>query len=375
MAQCSSLARRMCVSLTVAAFLAGCQAGEDRVSPIKSDEVVLFYPTFARQEEGGQSWRLSVHGSIYEPEGRSLSRAVFVRLLRETLGRDLSQEEARVLDGRVRLFLVDAERDKTIAVRLGEGVYEIGTSGADGHFRGEIALSAQQVTQLLPSGQPTEGWLEFAAVTRPGDRRAFGGRAQLIGETGLSIVSDIDDTIKISQVRERKELLANTFVRPFAAVPGMTELYQSLAEAKAVFHYVSASPWQLFLPLEQFCRESGFPAGTFHLKYVRFTDSTVFNLFGSQEDYKSGEIEGLLKAFPRRRFVLIGDTGEQDPEIFAALARKHGDRIVAIYVRNVTQEAPQGERLQRAFRDLPPAQWTLFDEPAGLREKVLALTK
>jgi phosphatidate phosphatase APP1 len=81
----------------------------------------------------------------------------------------------------------------------------------------------------------------------------------LIGPKGLSVVSDIDDTIKISSVTVKEELMANTFFRPWRAVPGMAALYQQWGQEGAVFHYVSNSPWPLETVLEFFLSGKGSP--------------------------------------------------------------------------------------------------------------------
>jgi phosphatidate phosphatase APP1 len=117
-------------------------------------------------------------------------------------------------------------------------------------------------------------------------------------------------------------------------------------------------------------RDAGFPAGTFHLKPVRFGDSSMLDLVGPQEAYKTGQIESLFKAFPRRGFVLIGDSGEQDPEIYGSLARKHGEQVRAIWIRNVTQETADNARCQAAFQGLARNRWLLFRDATELHERV-----
>ena len=109
-------------------------------------------------------------------------------------------------------------------------------------------------------------------MTPAGDDRRFEGQVQLLGRTGISIVSDIDDTIKISEVPVRKELLANTFLRDFKAVPGMSEAYRQWVAAGASLHYVSASPWQLYSALSEFMEQQKFPKGSFHLRLFRLKD-------------------------------------------------------------------------------------------------------
>ena len=90
-----------------------------------------------------------------------------------------------------------------------------------------------------------DGWLRYRADTSDGDERQLGGAVQLLPPRGVSVVSDVDDTIKISQVADHRELLNNTFLRPMEAVPGMPALYRRWAKDGAAFHYVTASPWQL----------------------------------------------------------------------------------------------------------------------------------
>jgi len=92
----------------------------------------------------------------------------------------------------------------------------------------------------------------------------------------------------------------------------------------------------------------------------------VLNLFGSQEGYKTPVIEELLAALPGRRFVLIGDSGEQDPELYGAIARKHPGQVAAIFIRNVTGEKPGAERFRKAFEGIAAQGWKLFNQPAEL---------
>jgi phosphatidate phosphatase APP1 len=159
-------------------------------------------------------------------------------------------------------------------------------------------------------------------------------------------------------------LVRNTFCRPFQPVPGMAALYQSWTLSHgAAFHYVSASPWQLYLPLAALVCSNGFPAGTFHLKQFRVKDDTFFDLFQSPETFKLGAIEPLLARFPRRQFVLVGDSGEQDPEIYADLARRHPAQIRRIHIRDVTGEPADAARYLETFRGLPPALWRVCSQP------------
>jgi phosphatidate phosphatase APP1 len=199
-----------------------------------------------------------------------------------------------------------------------------------------------------------------------GDPRQFAGRVQLVPPEGLSLVSDIDDTIKLSQVRERRELMLNTFAREFVAVPGMAERYQSLAGDGTRFHYVSGSPVQLYPPIAVFLRTGGFPGGSVHLR----ESTSIRNVIpehGATRTHKLAAIGQLLADFPARRFLLVGDSGEADPEIYAELARAHPAQIVGIRIRDVSGEDAGAPRYRETFGGLPAALWQVYTDPASLR--------
>ena len=337
-------------------------------SEITTKEVVVFYPTYSYLAEDGKTWTVPVHGIVYQPEQRSLKRRLVVAAFRRALGVRQGTREAAIFDRRIWLFLVDNERRKDISIRLGPRVCSVGRSRANGHFSARLRLRPDEADRLLESPQAEGNWIWFRALTRQDDGRRFTGRTQLIGRCGLSVISDIDDTIKHTQIGDRKAMLANTFTREFKAVPGMAEIYGRWAGQGAVFHYVSGSPWQLYLPLSELFRREGFPAGSFHLKQFRLKDPTALNLLLSQEETKFRAIEPILAAYPRRQFVLVGDSGEQDPEIYGKIARKHGERIAAILIRNVTEEAAGSDRFRRAFERIERRRWRLFCRPEELRQ-------
>src|SRR5690606_7294133 len=101
------------------------------------------------------------------------------------------------------------------------------------------------------------------------DERLFAGEIELIPPVGVSVIADIDDTIKITNVADRRELLANTFTREFQSVPEMANVYQKWANAGASVHYVSSSPWHLYSLLLDWLDKDQFPVGSLHLRNVR----------------------------------------------------------------------------------------------------------
>lgn len=329
---------------------------------IKSDEQVVFFPTYGALTPDGSTWVIGIHGWIYEPEERSIRRRLALGQFRRFLGVRENEPANKVFTRRARLFLVDNERNKHVEIQLGPKRYAIGSSAPDGHFRGTLRLPVGEVEAMRPSHVTGDGRLTFKAVTRRGDEREFTGTVHLIGRTGVSVISDIDDTVKVSQVNDREALMANTLLRRFEAVPGMAELYDRWAEGGARFHYVTSSPWQLYDPLSSFLRSADFPDGTYHMKSFRWKNAGIMALFASPEITKRGDIEMILAAFPQRRFILVGDSGEKDPELYGTLGKAHPEQVERILIRNVTGERPDNPRFREAFAGIPQDRWLLFSD-------------
>jgi phosphatidate phosphatase APP1 len=243
-------------------------------------------------------------------------------------------------------------------------------SKRNGHFRGILRLSEFQVDELREAGHVRDDWLHFEVISTNGERRSFPGRARLVPPCGLSVISDIDDTIKHSNVGRRADMLANTFLRDHRSIPGMSELYGAWQEQAAVFHYVSSSPWQLYECLVELCSEHGFPDGTFHLRTIRLRDPSVLRLFIARRWGKRLMIANILRTFPQRRFVLIGDSGEKDPEIYGAMARKYPDRVEQVLIRHLSRRAFDPLRYAKAFRGVAAERWSVFDQPNEVLDTV-----
>lgn len=357
------IAMSKALSFAIALLAVAAQTAE--VTRLKPEERITFYPTIGQRVPGEDTWRLEIQGCVFEPERRGVTLAALREAL-ELKHVEMDAAETALFNERARLFLVDHERGKWVQVRFGDQVFRIGKSQANGRFSGTITLPEKQVRGLAQTSPG--GGVPFEVALPPDDPRHFTGQVLLLEETGVSVISDIDDTIKITNVRDRHAALRNTFLREFQPVPGMVEFYQILARSNgATLHYVSASPWQLYDPLAAFVHSNDLPAGTFHLKTFQWKDRSFLSLFNDPEKYKPAVIEPLLRRFPNRRFVLIGDSGERDPEIYAALARKFPTHIERIYIRDVTGETASAERFVVTFRELSPETWRVFRDTAELQ--------
>lgn len=165
---------------------------------------------------------------------------------------------------------------------------------------------------------------------------------RISGPTGVSVISDIDDTIKHSAIGGgAKEIFRNTFIRDLGDlhIEGVKEWYSKMAALGVNFHYVSNSPWQLFPVLVAFFAGAGLPRGSFHLKHY---SGMLQGIFEPVAERKKGTLERIMQDFPKRRFILVGDSGEADLELYTELVLANPKRILGVFIRDVTTTKHQG---------------------------------
>lgn len=332
-------------------------------SEVKEDEVVVFFPSVASLSDDGSTWTSRIHGWICEPESDGLFRNAAIAGFRNSLGLSTDEAKSQIFEQRARAFLADNERGKRISIRLAGSVFELEPSAEDGHCFGTVRLDAAAVRRSARDGR-----LSYQAVLERRDSRLFAGEVHVVDPVGVSVISDIDDTIKVTEVTDRKKLLRNTFLLPFRAVDGMSDVYRRWSRGGATFHFVSASPWQLYQPLAQFVNQTGFPPATFHLRQVRLKDSSALALLADPLEAKLQVIEPLMRLYPRRRFILVGDSGERDPEVYGRIAQNYPEQVQRIFIRDVTGQAATAPRYQAAFGSLSTDKWQLFQDAAAIRE-------
>lgn len=161
-------------------------------------------------------------------------------------------------------------------------------------------------------------------------------------QRGVSVVSDIDDTIKHSAISSgAKEIFRNTFIRELEDlhIEGVQGWYKRMADLGAKFHYVSNSPWQLYPVLDNFFAGAGLPNGSFHLKQY---SGMLQGIFEPVAERKKGTLEKIMQDFPERRFILVGDSGEADLELYTELVLANAGRILGVFIRDVTTTVHQG---------------------------------
>ncbi len=195
----------------------------------------------------------------------------------------------------------------------------------DGYVDHEVAL---------PGVEP--GWLEVP-LSGPGGARAVAQVLIVDPAADVGIVSDIDDTILHTGLLRARDVLRATLltdVTERTPLTGAPALYQALTAPGRPVFYVSTSPWNLHEMLLQFVRLRGFPLGPLLLTDWGPSHTGLFRI-GAQQ-HKPPLVRRLLTEHPGLRLVLIGDSGQEDPEIYGDIARDHPERVAAIYIRRIT---------------------------------------
>ncbi|KAL2688332.1 hypothetical protein IWX47DRAFT_943757 [Phyllosticta citricarpa] len=159
---------------------------------------------------------------------------------------------------------------------------------------------------------------------------------------GISLISDIDDTIKHSAISAgAREIFRNAFIRELGdlTIEGVREWYGALYEKGVKFHYVSNSPWQIYPVISQFFKMAGLPPGSFHLKQY---SGMLQGIFEPVAERKKATLERLARDFPQRSFILVGDSGEADLEVYTDFVLDNPGRVLAVFIRDVTTKPQKG---------------------------------
>jgi hypothetical protein len=312
-----------------------------RLSPGNKEEVT-FYPTVGYKDANG--WVLSLRGWVHEDStlGNKL-RAEF---------KECGEENRAVFQARTVDLLDENKNDERVIIKFDsdpeDRPYEnFKRSASDGIVTIDLTLTDEKAKQLLEKQGSTNGWLTYRAVS--GDHIGL-GRVKLIEPGGgESLVSDIDDTIKITEVPgEKKVVLKNTFCLDFQPVlePDMARMYRDRA---IPVHYISGGPEQLYGPLYDYLitGAGGFPEGTFHLKFfptlisregLRTLIETAKSSMSVTYAHKVEKIKWLMEKFPDRQFTLVGDSGEVDPEVYNEIKKWRPAQVKEIIIRDVIND-------------------------------------
>jgi phosphatidate phosphatase APP1 len=226
---------------------------------------------------------------------------------------------------------------------------------------------------VLPAGLEP-GWATVR-LSSPGAKTVEAPIRIVDPAARFGIVSDIDDTVMVTALPRPMLAAWNTFVldeHARAAVPGMAVLYERLVNAHpgTPVLYLSTGAWNVAPALSRFLSRHLYPAGPLLLTDWGPTDDRWFR---SGMAHKQTSLARLAREFPDVRWLLVGDDGQHDPEIYASFALEHPDNVAAVAIRRLSPtQAVLAGGLPGQWSDASPAaaridsRWLYAPDGAGL---------
>jgi phosphatidate phosphatase APP1 len=292
----------------------------------------------------GTSERIRLRGRVLEDEG------ILAPGERDSAWRNVLNT--------LRRFESDEVPGARVRARIAGATQELVTDG-EGYFDTWVAPR-----EALPADQLWhEASFELLAPRAEGRPSPTAiGRALVPPVTAkLGIVSDLDDTVVQTGATDPRALLRSVFLanaRTRLPFPGVAELYRALQagagedENNPVF-YVSSSPWNLYDVLSEFLALREIPEGPILLRDWGLTEREL--LPTSHGSHKLEAIRAIMDLYPTLPFLLIGDSGQEDPEIYREIVARYPSRIAAIYIRNVTPDPARAARIGALAREVSEA--------------------
>ncbi|TFY81111.1 hypothetical protein EWM64_g2908, partial [Hericium alpestre] len=203
----------------------------------------------------------------------------------------------------------------------------------------DFAVRAELLPPPPPASKPSSANSSPVAMyaTLPPVPSAVAEEVVPLTYSPIRVISDIDDTVKLSNVISgARAMFYNVFVKDLKenVIRGMGEWYGEMWKRGVRFHYVSNGPFELLPVIHEFFQLAQLPPGSIRLRSYG-TRSLFTGLLSAPAARKRAGVLDVLTSFPSSQFILVGDSGEQDLELYAAVARERPSQILAVFVRDV----------------------------------------
>ncbi|KAK1253934.1 hypothetical protein MKX07_002011 [Trichoderma sp. CBMAI-0711] len=320
------------------------------------------------KDSSSTPWQAEFIMAVFEGEPKC-KVADIVAGLAGIIGLADDAEERKTIEERLLPFLWDIRAGRATTVsQHGGAQLKLGPSGLNG--------ISTNVLKLVHDGEgaTSDGHTKRATLDVEGVEGVLSMETHFAGPEGWGIISDIDDTIKITTTSDPIGILKETFINPPRPVPGMPELYagiKSLLPRDTPWFYLSASPYNLYPFLRGF-RDEYFPRGTFILRDSSWKTITglLSSLTMGTEEYKVDRMKKIHGWLPRRKLIVFGDSTQSDPEAYGEIYRMFPGWIQMIFIRKDTDSAAIGlaeknepQRFEKAFTGIPRDAWHVFENP------------
>ncbi|KAK1761235.1 phosphatidate phosphatase APP1 [Echria macrotheca] len=311
---------------------------------------VLNLPAYGNWTDAG--WNVFVHGNVYKVPDISEAKLDDLAniFLIDTDIHDLppsSQAQARNMTASI--FVVQ-QKDQNVTISF---TNDVETGGQTGTVNAPGGAQEIRVQDPTTDQGDFAGWLKLADTTGQNGTPLIAGNetdkiqslnmhakgtdsgnatAYLVPPTGITIISDIDDILRVTKIWNPKEGLLNSFARPFTPWMNMPSHYAHWAQTvpNLHFHYLTTTPEQVTRNYMEFIF-ANYPLGSFDTRPLNFSDvSATLSI-------RKHLLDLVFETFPQRKFVLIGDTTNSDVmKAYPQLAKDHPGQVQCIWLRNTT---------------------------------------
>ncbi|KAI1173013.1 hypothetical protein F4777DRAFT_559599, partial [Nemania sp. FL0916] len=312
----------------------------------------LNVPGYANWTDAG--WNIRVHGNIYKQPNTSQSKLddlanVFL------IGTDIDelppnqQDQARNFTASI--FVVQ-QPNVSVAIHF-ENDVEVRPDASGGVINAKGGAQAIDLPYNTTSEGDFDTWVTLRNTTGRNGGHLLAGNATgsiqalnvytngttignatayLVPPTGFTIVSDIDDILRITKIYDPKEGLLNSFARPFVPWENMPEIYANWSATidNFHFHYLTTTPEQVTRNYMEFIYKT-YPLGSFDTRPLNFSDvSATLSI-------RRFLLDKIFQTFPQRKFVLVGDTTNSDVmKDYPQLVKDYPGQVQCIFLRNTT---------------------------------------
>lgn len=254
-----------------------------------------------------------------------------------------------------RRFESDEVPGAKVVARFGDVEQEV-IANEEGFF--EVVI---QLTQPLPADRIRhEITLELREPQHPPNEPVTATGCVFVPPPSaqFGVISDIDDTVLQTDATNLLRMARSVFLsnaRTRLPFKGVAALYRALSQgstessANPLF-YVSSSPWNLHDLLVEFFALNGIPRGPIFLRDWGISKDEL--LPTQHRGHKLSAIRQVIERYPELPFILIGDSGQEDPEIYREIVQLYPGRIHAIYIRNVSRDPARGEAIRKLAEEV-----------------------
>jgi hypothetical protein len=327
-----------------------------------------------------QGWNVRFHGNVLKQPNISREKLDDLAngFLIDTSVEELPPSQADQARNLTAQIYVVQQGNQNVSVRLEPAP----SAGGDGEPGGGGAVTPVGGTQELNLPYPTTPQGDFDVFVpiqlnglTPGNATQVNQRlnvfvkgtdtgnatAYLVPPTGTTIISDVDDILRVTKIYKPKEGLLNSFARPFAPWLNMPEIYANLSRSlpNMHFHYLTTTPEQITRNYMQFIYNN-YPGGSFDTRPLNFSDvSATLKI-------RKFLLTKIFQTFPERKFILVADTSNSDVmSAYPEMATEFPGQVSCILLRNTSATDPDNRFPYdtKGFKDLNTNSYMFFNVP------------